>query len=501
MTAVATEGVPKTRHRLRQRLRSTVLGPRGGGTTRRRASDAFRLALAVVVVLVSIPVMQANSAAELSIVRAVHPPPAAISWLVTSVFWLGSAGVIVLLAIVGLLVPRLTAVRWMAVAAVLTWGVCALLGVVLGSAAGRPPADALAGVNAGYPVTQLAVAVAVAATALPYLSRPVHRLVSLLLTLAVLAGVCGGHALPVNAISSVALGWGVAAGLHLAVGSPLGLPSAAEITEWITDLRMTARDITRALRQVWGVEQFTGRDEAGKTIELSVYGRDASDARVLAKLWRFCLYRDSGPTLILDRLQQVETTASWTVKTLLFLVAIPFAAGNFHAPSGSGGDQAAVWIILAVILAAGIAAALIALVPRLRRLVSRQIRPHLLNIWANAKTIATEPHKIVYVLAGSTLAQLLVILALGASLHAVGEHASIATLITVNTLASILGGAVPVPGGLGVVEAGLIAGLTSAGIPQDQAVAAVLIQRFFTSYLPPVWGWATLAWMRRREYV
>jgi hypothetical protein len=83
MTAVASEGVAGTRHQLRQRLRSTVLGPRGGGTTRRRASDAFRLALAVVVVLVSIPVMRANSAAELSIVRAVHPPPAAISWLVT----------------------------------------------------------------------------------------------------------------------------------------------------------------------------------------------------------------------------------------------------------------------------------------------------------------------------------------------------------------------------------------------------------------------------------
>jgi uncharacterized protein (TIRG00374 family) len=805
MTAVASEGVPGTRHELRQRLRSTVLGPHGGGTTRRRASDAFRLAVAVVVVLVSIPVMRANSAAELAIVRALHPPPAAISWLVTSAFWLGSAGVIVLLAIVGLLVPRLTAVRWAAVAGGLTWGVCALLGVVLGSAAGRPPVDALAGVDAGYPVTQLAVAVAVAAIAFPYLSRPLHRLVSLLLTLAVLAGVCGGQALPVNAISSIALGWGVAAALHLAVGSPLGLPSAAEITEWITDLRMTARDITRAPRQVWGVEQFTGRDEAGKTIELSVYGRDASDARMLAKLWRFCLYRDSGPTLILDRLQQVEheayltlmagragvpvpdvlaagrfgpsrdaalvtrlpdgpalsqadgagladaildeillavlrlreariahgglggdtiivsdrgicvrdfrrasasapagrldgdlaaalgamavragpertaaaaarvldadtaraalvhlqrpaldpvtvaalkdhkdllprlreavaagagievpklaeakrvswpnllfavgsligiwliigilsdagdsldaikgaswgwvaltfvfaqlpvvaegwalvgaaigqipfgrcvaletsntftalvggdvavfalrvrffqrqgydaeaavsagaiaTTASWTVKTLLFLVAIPFAAGSFHVPSDSGGDQAAVWIILAVILVVGIAATLIALVPRLRRLVSRKIRPHLLNIWANVKTIATEPHKIVYVLAGSTLAQLLVILALGASLHAVGEHASIATLIAVNTLAAILGGAVPVPGGLGVVEAGLIAGLTSIGIPQDQAVAAVLIQRLFTSYLPPVWGFLTLTWMRRREYV
>jgi len=69
------------------------------------------------------------------------------------------------------------------------------------------------------------------------------------------------------------------------------------------------------------------------------------------------------------------------------------------------------------------------------------------------------------------------------------------------TMASIIGGAVPVPGGLGVVEAGLIAGLTAAGIAQDQAVAAVFIQRLFTAYLPPIWGWATLAWMRRREYV
>ena len=77
--------------------------------------------------------------------HAVHPPPAAISWLVTTVFWIGSAGVSVLLVIVGLLVPRLTAVRWTAVAAVLTWGVCILLGAVLGPAAGRPPLSDLSG--------------------------------------------------------------------------------------------------------------------------------------------------------------------------------------------------------------------------------------------------------------------------------------------------------------------------------------------------------------------
>ena len=70
---------------------STALCPLPG-----RTSDAFRLGLAVVVVAVSIPVMKANSAVELSIVHAVHPPPAAISWLVTTVFWIGSAGVSVL---------------------------------------------------------------------------------------------------------------------------------------------------------------------------------------------------------------------------------------------------------------------------------------------------------------------------------------------------------------------------------------------------------------------
>ena len=70
----------------------------------------------------------------------------------------------------------------------------------------------------------------------------------------------------------------------------------------------------------------------------------------------------------------IASTASWIVKGLLFLVAICFTAGNIHVPSHSGGHQAVVWIILAVILAAGIAITLVILVPRLRRLVSRRIR-------------------------------------------------------------------------------------------------------------------------------
>ncbi len=47
----------------------------------------------------------------------------------------------------------------------------------------------------------------------------------------------------------------------------------------------------------------------------------------------------------------------------------------------------------------------------------------------------------------------------------------------------------------------MIAGLTAAGVPQDQAVAAVFIERFCTAYLPPLWGWGALVYMRHSDYI
>jgi uncharacterized membrane protein YbhN (UPF0104 family) len=47
----------------------------------------------------------------------------------------------------------------------------------------------------------------------------------------------------------------------------------------------------------------------------------------------------------------------------------------------------------------------------------------------------------------------------------------------------------------------MILGLTAASVSEADATAAVFIQRLFTSYLPPIWGWITLVWMRRREYL
>ncbi len=139
-----------------------------------------------------------------------------------------------------------------------------------------------------------------------------HRLVLLLLGLAALCAVIGGYGLPLGILAAVVTGWGTAAACHLVLGAPNGLPSAAEVTDAVRDLQVDVRGLASTDRHEWGVASFAGIDAAGRRLELAVYGRDAADAQWLRKVWRFCIYRDSGPTLVLNRLQQVEHEAYLT---------------------------------------------------------------------------------------------------------------------------------------------------------------------------------------------
>ena len=70
---------------------------------------------------------------------------------------------------------------------------------------------------------------------------------------------------------------------------------------------------------------------------------------------------------------------------------------------------------------------------------------------------------------GNVLSQLLFALTLQCALLAYGESLPIMELVVINTFASLIGGVAPVPGGMGVIEAGLIAGFTAAGVPETSA--------------------------------
>ena len=199
----------------------------------------------------------------------------------------------------------------------------------------------------------------------------------------------------------------------------------------------------------------------------------------------------------------IVATSSWLAMGILFVVSLPFAWGSIHldAAPESGGDSKLVWIILAVVVLVALVAGVALAVPRLRRLAAAKARPKLRDIWANLKQIASSPRKLILLVGGSFAGELLIAMALSVSLRAFDDHLRLPTLIVVITVAGFVGGASPSPGGMGVVEAGLILGLTAAGVTEADATAAVFIQRLFTSYLPPIWGWLTLVWMRKREYL
>jgi len=54
---------------------------------------------------------------------------------------------------------------------------------------------------------------------------------------------------------------------------------------------------------------------------------------------------------------------------------------------------------------------------------------------------------------------------------------------------------------MGVMEGGLIAGMTAAAVPTSAAIPAVLISRMCTCCLPPIWGYPSLLWLRKHDYL
>ena len=201
------------------------------------------------------------------------------------------------------------------------------------------------------------------------------------------------------------------------------------------------------------------------------------------------------------------STASWIVKGGLFLISVPFAIGSLDFGSvashkaGSGDKSNMLIYILLIVVGIGVLLGVILAVPRWRQLAKDKLAPRAREVVAHFKVLAGRPAKLVEIFGGQIVAQLVVALALGAALHAYHQRLSLPVLFVVLTLGSVLGGISPVPGGMGVVEAGMILGLKAAGIPDAEAISAVFVQRLFTAYLPPIAGWFSLIWLRRKKYL
>ena len=200
----------------------------------------------------------------------------------------------------------------------------------------------------------------------------------------------------------------------------------------------------------------------------------------------------------------LKTLSSMIVEAILVIIALVLTWGDFDLSSAGGSDSGGgtgSTLILLVIIVGGVALAAVVTIPKLRRRVHGVVAPQLATARNNLKQIAGMPTKMLQLFGGNLASELLFAMVLIAALHAYGQSLPLMQVVLINCFASLIGGLAPIPGGMGVVEAGLIAGFTAAGIPQGEATAATFTARTFTTYLPPIWGWFALNWLRRRSLV
>ncbi|HEY8217901.1 MAG TPA: lysylphosphatidylglycerol synthase transmembrane domain-containing protein [Acidimicrobiia bacterium] len=228
------------------------------------------------------------------------------------------------------------------------------------------------GADVSYPAVPVAVIAAVLITASPFLVRPARRTGQVVLVLLALGALYQGSA-TVNAVfAALVLGWGLGALAHLLYGSPAGRPSIDEVAAALDELGVDATSVRLLPVQSLGCSLLEADRADGSVLPVRVYGRDASDTRLVAKAWRFLMYKDSGPTLTLTRLQQVEHEALCLMAAREADVRVPgvVAVGVAGAKSallvttptggrplteGGAADVAAVWRELAKLRAARIA--------------------------------------------------------------------------------------------------------------------------------------------------
>lgn len=189
----------------------------------------------------------------------------------------------------------------------------------------------------------------------------------------------------------------------------------------------------------------------------------------------------------------LNAAAGVMVHVVALLVSVALLGGNelraVHLPSR--------WAVLVAVVAALTIAGLGWWSPNLRERIIRPAR----EASRALRTVARQPRQALLLFGGSLGVTGTYALALAASLQAFGAHAALSEVIAVYLGGSAIGSVSPTPGGLGAVEAALVAGLTALGVAAGSAVAGVLAFRLLSFWLPIVPGIVVFRRLRRRGVI
>jgi uncharacterized membrane protein YbhN (UPF0104 family) len=186
----------------------------------------------------------------------------------------------------------------------------------------------------------------------------------------------------------------------------------------------------------------------------------------------------------------LSTGVGGAIQMVLFLVAASLTATSID--TGSSGGSVTLGAIAVVAALIGV----VLFIPKIRGKVVPAVKKAASDIWA----VIRNPKKGMQLFGGDLAGNLIYPALLGLCLKAFGYDLGFAELVVVQVGAGMLGNVAPVPGGIGVQEAALTAGLTSFGIPANPALATVIVFRTITFAIPPIFGFFTLRWQRANGY-
>lgn len=293
------------------RLRAHTFGPASEEPYRRRPRDMVRLGVAIVVMILLAQHADDVTPTEQSIFEFFNTLPDGLQSLFVTLYRLGALWAVGLVAAAALLDRRWRLARDLAISGGLAWVIARVIGSLVvekDSLGASLDVVTRVGDTPSFPLVRLAVVVAVVAAAAPYVSRPTRRLGGLLVVALALSSMYLGTAFPNDALAAVVLGWGIAAAVHLVFKSPGGRPTALQVELALEQLGVDARRVHLDPVQHAGSTAMVAED-AGGGLTVKVIGRDEADGQLIAKVGRWIAYKDSGPTLYLSRLQQVEHEA------------------------------------------------------------------------------------------------------------------------------------------------------------------------------------------------
>lgn len=220
-----------------------------------------------------------------------------------------------------------------------------------------------------------------------------------------------------------------------------------------------------------------------------------SDAGRIAMTIRY-LQKLGVPTRIAAGQGPFTTVFGYLIDAVLLLVTMRVIGTSLELPEDADfSGFITILIIVGVLVVIGVGAVL--LVPKLRRRILPAVKETVLEL----KGSLTDPGRAAKLLGGLFAKKLLFALTMASILTAFGEPLPIATVIFVNTAVSWFAGIFPVPGGIGVAEAGFVVGLTAFGVSEPVALATALTHRLLTTYLPPVVGFFMMKRLEREGYL